>query len=219
MELNKTNKKEKKDKFNIALIGNSAVEYIEDFKKHNCRIIQKQTEIRKEDDIVFCLNYDQIISEKYLQLPKYGIYVNHSSDLPSGKGWAPLQWSVLHGLSKVTITLFKANTGLDSGLWAYKSKFTILKTDTINDLYKKDHFYSAKLFNKLLDAIKEDRLILKKQKGESSYWRKRTPEDSELDGNKTLFDLWNHIRICDNNRYPAYFIYNNKKIILKYEVI
>ncbi len=50
-------------------------------------------------------------------------------------------------------------------------------------------------------------------------WRKRTPEDSELDGNKTLFDLWNHIRICDNNRYPAYFIYNNKKIILKYEVI
>ena len=33
-----------------------------------------------------------------------------------------------------------------------------------------------------------------------------------------LIDLWDNIRICDNEKYPAYFYIEGKKITLKYEV-
>jgi methionyl-tRNA formyltransferase len=43
----------------------------------------------------------------------------------------------------------------------------------------------------------------------------RTSKDSKLNMNKTIKNQFNLLRIVDNERYPAYFIYNNKKYILK----
>ena len=40
---------------------------------------------------------------------------------------------------------------------------------------------------------------------EATYYPKRTPDDSEVDPDKSLRDLFNQIRVCDPNRYPAFF--------------
>jgi hypothetical protein len=36
--------------------------------------------------------------------------------------------------------------------------------------------------------------------------------------NKPLKDLWDDIRVCDNEKFPAYFIVEGKIIYLKYKV-
>ncbi|MPN54231.1 hypothetical protein SDC9_201901 [bioreactor metagenome] len=53
------------------------------------------------------------------------------------------------------------------------------------------------------------------QEGEESYYRLRTPQDSELDINKSLNDQFNLMRIADNEAYPLFFWKNNQKYILK----
>ena len=55
----------------------------------------------------------------------------------------------------------------------------------------------------------------KKQKGKTSYFKKRTPKDSRLNINGSIKSQFNLLRICDNENYPAYFVFKKKKYILK----
>ena len=57
------------------------------------------------------------------------------------------------------------------------------------------------------------------QKGKSTFYKKRNPEDSELDINKSLIENFNLLRTVDNKKYPAFFRYKNNKYILKIEKI
>ena len=43
------------------------------------------------------------------------------------------------------------------------------------------------------------------QKIEPTYFRKRTPEDSKVDALKSIKEQFDLIRVCDPNRFPAYF--------------
>ena len=54
-----------------------------------------------------------------------------------------------------------------------------------------------------------------KQEGESTFYNKRTPKDSELDINKTIKEQFNLLRTVNNEKYPAFFEINGEKYILK----
>ena len=44
-----------------------------------------------------------------------------------------------------------------------------------------------------------------------TYWPKRTAQDSCLDINKTLAEQFDLLRVCDPQRYPAFFEINGHK--------
>ena len=54
-----------------------------------------------------------------------------------------------------------------------------------------------------------------RQKGKSTYFRKRNPVDSKLDINLSIKKNFQNLRVANNNGWPAYFIYKKKKYILK----
>ena len=54
-----------------------------------------------------------------------------------------------------------------------------------------------------------------KQSKKSSYNKKRTPKDSELNLNKTIKEQFNHLRINDNIKFPSFFIYKKTKYFIK----
>lgn len=202
----------------IALIGREAPLYVEAFRDHDCRVIERAEDISAQDDLVFALSFPRLIPAEILARPRHGVFVNHSSDLPRGRGWAPLQWSVLKGLIEVTVTLFKAVPEADAGPWAFKQSFPIERHDTLDSLYAKDREVSIALFRKLIEAVQSARLTLHTQEGEPTHWPKRGPADSELDPSRSLSELWDHIRVCDNERYPAFFMIDGRKVTLRYDV-
>ena len=53
------------------------------------------------------------------------------------------------------------------------------------------------------------------QTGEESFYPKRTAKDSELDVTKSIAEQFNLLRVVDNERYPAFFRYNNNTYIIK----
>ena len=48
-----------------------------------------------------------------------------------------------------------------------------------------------------------------------TFYPKRTKKDSELDIKKSIKQQFNKLRVVDNERYPAFFIMNGQKYILK----
>ena len=159
-----------------------------------------------------------IIPEEYLNKPKYGVIGIHETPIPEGKGHAPLQWSVLNGRKNITVSLYKLNKKVDAGQIIYQHNMEINNVDTYYDLEVKRQNGITICFNKFLEELSEGIIVLREQSGFESYHNKRNPKDSELNISKPLDKLWNEIRICDNEKFPAHFYIGKTKIILRYEV-
>lgn len=176
------------------------VKFIDDYKKIN------------SGDLLFLLSCEKILPVSYMKLNKHNLVV-HESELPRGKGWSPVTWQVLEGKNLIPITLFEATERVDSGD-IYLQQFIFLDgTELLGEIKHKQGMYTKKL---VLEFIKRYPNIKgKPQKGNESFYPKRRPEDSQLDVNKTFKEQFDLLRVVDNERYPAYFMINEKKYIVK----
>lgn len=191
------------------------IPYVEQLKEllvsHELKHVFSCNEIKK-GDIMLILSCEKILKKKYLELHKSNIVV-HPSKLPHGKGWSPLAWQILEGSNSIPMTLFEAHESVDAG-----------------DIYIVD--YIELVGNELNDEIKEKQgqLMIKmimsyiekfpnvsgvSQQGFETFYPRRTSKDSELDINKSLLQQFNLLRVVDNEKYPAFFIIDDKKYIIK----
>ena len=167
----------------------------------------------KGGDFLFLISCNQIINSEIRNL-----YINtlviHESNLPQGRGWSPLIWQILEGKNNIVISLFKAEDKIDSGD-IYKKE--ILKLDG-TEIYDE---INTKLFKIKLDlmlwAINNINNLkpIQQDNTKASYYNKRTPANSELNINNSIKSQINLLRVCDPNRYPAFFFYKGKKYILQ----
>ncbi len=172
-----------------------------DGSSHNVKLIQ-WTEDLPGGDILFLISCGELISSKVRDLYTHSLVI-HASDLPDYKGWSPHIWQILEGKKEVWVSLLDADLKLDSGdIWEQeKIKFEGHELfDEINDL-----LFDAEI--DLMDFAVQHHILIQptKQVGMGSYWRKRTPADSELDVDKTIAEQFNLLRVADPKRYPAFF--------------
>jgi len=178
---------------------------------HQCRLVTHQEKIGK-GDICFLLSCLNIVSQDFLRRNCSNIVV-HASDLPKGKGFSPLQWQILEGKKTITLTLFEAIKELDAGPYYFKEKVRFKGTEMLEELHS---LLGEKIIHMCIDYVANyGKIKPKKQRGQHTFYRKRTSSDDELDITKTLKYHFNHFRIADNNKYPLYFRYKNKKFIVK----
>jgi UDP-2,4-diacetamido-2,4,6-trideoxy-beta-L-altropyranose hydrolase len=179
--------------------------------------------VHKVDDIpqgniCILLGCSQIIKKKNRQKNNNNIVV-HESALPSGKGWSPLSWQIIEGKNSIPITLFEAEDKMDCGD-IYLQDYMLFEG---HELVEEIRTIQAKFsFNLCSNFINEYPTVLnnaKKQKGLSSYYKKRELTSSKLDLNKTLLEQFNLLRVVDNHKYPAYFEKENQVYKLKIEKI
>ncbi|EGK8010483.1 methionyl-tRNA formyltransferase [Campylobacter lari] len=163
-------------------------------------------------DIVFILSYHRIISKEFLSKNKNNIVI-HASNLPQGKGWAPLFHQVLEGKNEITFTLFEADEKTDNGDIYLQKTLVLNGLELYEELRDKQANFTIKL---CLDFLRKFPNITKiPQKGKESFYPKRTPKDHELDINKTIEEQFNLLRISNNKEFPAFFYKNGKKFIIK----
>lgn len=155
-------------------------------------------------DILFLISCTQLVSRG--DRAKFGnTLVIHASDLPKGRGWSPHIWAIVEGREQLTVTLLEAEDKVDAGaIWG---KVTI-------DIPR--HFLSDEINAALFDAELHLMNLAVGLYGnnpgapqssdiEPTYLRKRTPEDSRLDIDKTIAEQFDLMRACDPQRFPAFF--------------
>lgn len=187
--------------------------YVETKKKQglDCAFFQRHEDII-EGDVLVLLSCEKLY--KALHLNKNNLVV-HESLLPAGKGWSPLSWQILEGKSEIPVTLFEAAENVDSGV-IYDVEYIILKG---HELINEIRIQQAKLTFRLLDKFIANypNNFGVEQIGNSTYYPKRTLIDSEVDINIPLIDQFNLLRVCDNERYPAFFWFEGIKYNIKIE--
>ena len=165
----------------------------------------------KKYDIIFLINYLKILSKNTVN--KNFCLLVHGSNLPKDKGGAPIQNQILRGKKRIHLSLIRAAEKLDSGDIYLKSSFKLDGSELNDEIRKIQAFKSLNLIKKFLNNSKIYKP--KRQIGTSTYNKLRTAKDSLIDVKKSIKDQFNLLRICDNERYPAYFIFKKKKYILK----
>ncbi|HAE43129.1 MAG TPA: hypothetical protein DCG34_09470 [Clostridiales bacterium] len=180
--------------------------------------LESYDEIDSTYDIIFGSGMYSIIENEIIKKPKYGCIFFHETPLPEGRGSAPIQWTVLNKKDNLCITALKVNEFMDAGDYLYQHNIQIEELDTLRILEKKREIGIQECFNIILDELLDGYMVLRKQSGKTTYSLKRTPEDSEIDRRQTLEYLWDQIRICDNDKCPAFFRLDGKKVYLRYEV-
>lgn len=184
--------------------------------KHEIQLLRSKKELI-EGDILFLISCSEIISEHERARFKKTLVI-HASDLPKGRGWSPHVWEIINGAKQLTLSLLEAVDKVDSGdLWK-KVKINIPETA----LYKEinELIFDAELG--LMDFAVENisQINPSKQSAiEPSYWPKRMPKDSEIDVYKSIDEQFDLIRVCDPERFPAFFYKNGKKFKLTIETI
>lgn len=166
----------------------------------------------RDEDVVFILGYTKILGEDFLNTNSNCLVV-HESDLPKGKGFAPVQWQILEGKNEIPISLLVASNEVDSGDIVLKQKFKLTGTELYSDMRKAQGKATVKIVQTFLDIYPN--FTKTKQSGEPSFYPRRKKADSELDIDKSIADQFNLLRIANNEEWPAFFFYEGKKFILK----
>lgn len=182
-----------------------------DKKKYKIKISYKHITV-KEQNIVFPLSFTKKLDKKFLNSNKLTI-IAHPSKLPKDKGFAPMANQILRGNKFFYITMIKANEKIDSGEILMQKKFMLNGAELGDELRKIQALKIFQMIDRFL--ILYPKFKIKIQKGKSSYNKRRIPEDSKLDINKSIKRQFNLLRIVDNENYPAFFDYKKNRYYLK----
>lgn len=176
-----------------------------------CMFCQTHEEV-SDGDVLVLLSCEKLF--KGLNLNKYNLVV-HESLLPEGKGWSPLTWQILEGKSEIPVTLFEAEERVDSGLIYGVEYIRLEGHELINEIRALQAESTFKLLNKFIADYPHISGV--KQLGNSTFYPRRTAKDSEFSIHLPLSEQFNLLRVCDNERYPAFFIVKGIKYYLKIE--
>jgi len=182
---------------------------------HDVDLVERKIDI-VGGDILFLISCSEIIDAKVR-----GMYlatlVLHASDLPKGKGWSPHIWEIVNGADAITVTLLEAEDKVDSGKIWKKLHIPVPKHalwDEINQLLFEAE---VELISFAVQNFGNASPMLQTATDDTSYYPKRAPTDSRLDVNKSIAEQFDLIRVCDPNRFPAYFEYLGTRYTLKLE--
>lgn len=176
---------------------------------HEIELVRKKTEL-SGGDLLFLISCSEIVNE--LDRSKYQkSLVLHASDLPLGRGWSPHIWQILLGAEEIYLCLLEAEDKIDSGHIWKKIKIQIPKDalwDEINALLFEAEItlinFAVHEFNTIIPSEQETNIT-------PTYYPRRSPMDSQIDPMDNITNQFNKIRICDPNRFPAFFELHGKK--------
>lgn len=180
---------------------------------HAVRCISLKTDLDRAD-ISFFLSCSEIIGRDYLDKSAHNIVV-HASKLPNGKGWSPTSWQILEGKNEIPLTLFEAIEAVDAGQVYLRSGIHLDGSELIDEWQRLLGDKIVAMCLDFTDGYPNNIENGQDQEGEESFYKRRSPKDSELDIHKTIAEQFNLLRIVDNEKYPAFFLKNGKKYLLK----
>ena len=188
-------------------INQSLLEWKERKKeKHKINLIYQKEEL-KGGDILFLISYPEKIIEKQRSKFKKTLVV-HASDLPKGRGWSPHIWEIISGHDEITITLLEAEDEIDAGDVWKKNIVRISDSSLYEEIDQIIFREEINLMDYAIMNFNNIKPISQKLMGEPTYYRRRKPIDSELDPHKNIAEQFNLIRVCNPDRYPAFFKLN-----------
>jgi methionyl-tRNA formyltransferase len=140
----------------------------------------------------------------------------HPTLLPRYRGATTGAYVLINNERESGSSVHHLTERMDRGDIIKQSRVEITPFDTIRSVQRKVYEHEPQLLIDALDAL--ERGVEASPQDEScasEYPQKRTPADSEIDPSTPLVNLFDQIRACDPDDFPAYFMFNGEKVCIK----
>ncbi len=176
-------------------------------KKITSEIAEEVREL--EPDVVVVASYGEILSQEFLDIPKYGCVNLHASLLPELRGASPVQNAIIQDKKETGVTLMKMDAGLDTGDIISQVSIEIKPIDTTQTLLEKLSKLGAQLLTKdLPDWISGELTALPQNPKEATLCQIIDREDGHIIWLKTSQEIYNYYRAL--SVWPGIFCFWRK---------
>ena len=156
-------------------------------------------------DLILSVYYRNMISQPILDLPPLGAFNLHGSLLPKYRGRAPINWAVLHGETRIGMTLHRMVRRPDAGDVVDQEGVDISPQDTAEQAFRKVMPCARVVLARQIDALLAGTAAETPQdESAATYFGGRKPEDGRIDWTRSSADIFNLIRAV-TDPYPGAF--------------
>lgn len=171
-------------------------------------------------DLIFSFQYDQIINQKIIDIPKLGAINLHFSPLPKYRGVSPIAWALINGEKEFGVTLHYMDPGVDTGDIISQKNFEIGSIKNARELYNKCEDIGKTLFKDSLEKLSNGNNKRSPQENTKAIYYPNGSinfEDCEIDFKKSTYMLYNWIRafIFPPFQYPVFQYEKQWKKVVK----
>jgi methionyl-tRNA formyltransferase len=165
--------------------------------------IKRIAELRP--DLILSVYYRHVISPKILGLARLGAFNIHGSLLPKYRGRAPINWAVLHGESRIGMTLHRMVRSADAGAIVDQEGVDIGPRDTAEQAFRKALPCARRVLERQIDALLAGTAReIPQDESQATYFSGRRPEDGRITWTQTSAQIFNLIRAV-TDPYPGAF--------------
>ena len=126
--------------------------------------------------------------------------VFHMTDLPYGRGGSPLQNLILEGKIETKISALKADAGIDTGPVYMKCDLSL--KGSAQEIFSR----SVPIIHQMIVRILDNNLLPVLQVGQIKEFKRRKPQEGNLNKASELTVVYNYIRMLDAEDYPKAFL-------------
>ena len=191
--------------------GNEEI-ILHDAHRSLLRQVSKETLISnlEEDNptVVLSIGWPFLLKSDVLGGP-WKCYNCHPSVLPRYRGVSIFYHMIVNHETTGGATFHEIDEGMDTGRVLLQKTFQIDNFDTWLSLRDKSEECRRSVILAslaLLHAEGNDVTLIPQDHAQATVFaRPRSPSDSEFDPARSVLDVYDHIRGCDEQRFPAYF--------------
>jgi methionyl-tRNA formyltransferase len=183
--------------------------------RHEARLVTRAAQADMDGDILFLISCTEIIRAPLRARYRASLVV-HASDLPRGRGWSPHIWDILNGADHLTVSLLEAGDKVDTGAIWQKLTIPLEGHELFDEINKKLFAAELALMDYAVENIDVVKPMPQPEEGATHYPR-RDPSMSRLDPERPIAEQFDLLRVCDPDRFPAYFDWRGHRYKLTIE--
>ena len=156
-------------------------------------------------DLILSVYYRHMIGTKILGLPRLGAWNLHGSLLPKYRGRAPINWALVHGESRIGMTLHRMVKSADAGAVVDQEGVDLSPRDTAEQAFRKVLPCARRVLARQMDGLLSGTAReIAQDESQVTYFGGRKPEDGRIRWTQTSRQIFNLIRAV-TDPYPGAF--------------
>lgn len=137
-------------------------------------------------DVVITAAFGQILSERFLAIPKFGVLNVHASLLPKYRGSSPIQWSIINGDEQSGITIMRTVKAVDAGDILLEKATPIGKDETAGELFDRLAILGGEAICEAISLVESGKAVFVPQdESKATHCSMISKEDGNIDFSKT----------------------------------
>lgn len=163
-------------------------------------------------DVIVTAAFGQILSDKFLDIPKYGVLNVHASLLPKYRGASPIQWAILNGDAETGITIMRTVKAVDAGDILLQKRIFIGEKETASELFDRLSILGGEAIIEGISLLESGNAeFIAQDESEATHCSMISKADGKIDFGRTYHELDCFVRGMTS--WPsAYCMLNDKTL-------